>query len=117
MTRKVSRGAALYEVVLTRGAEQDLEALYDHIAQFDSVANADYVLDRLLKGVDGLAQFPARGSYPGELSALGIRTFRQVMFKPYRAIYRVIGSRVVIHLIVDGRRNMKSLLSRRLLGG
>ncbi len=117
MTRKSSRGATHYDVVLTRGAEQDLEAIYDHIAQFDSVADADHVLDRLLKVGEGLAQFPARGSHPGGLTVLGIRTFRQVMFKPYRAICRVVGSQVVIQLIVDGRRNMQSLLARRLLGG
>lgn len=32
-----------YEVLLTEGAEQDLEALYDYIAEFDSVANANHV--------------------------------------------------------------------------
>ncbi len=36
-----------YEVLLTSGAEQDLEELYDYIAAFDSPASADHVLDRL----------------------------------------------------------------------
>ncbi|HET8610135.1 MAG TPA: hypothetical protein VFM11_10375 [Burkholderiales bacterium] len=31
-------------------------------------------------------------------------------------IYRVTGHRVVIYLIADGRRDMQSLLARRLLG-
>ena len=31
-------------------------------------------------------------------------------------IYRVLGGQVVIYLIVDGRRNMQSVLARRLLG-
>ena len=39
------------------------------------------------------------------------------MLKPYRVIYRVVGSQVVIYLIVDGRRDMQSVLARRLLGG
>ncbi len=112
------RGAAAnrYDVLLTRGAKSDLEAIHDYITQFDCVESADYVLDRLMVIVDELAMSPERGSYPKELSALGIREFRQVMFKPYRAIYRVLGNRVVIHLIVDGRRNLQSLLARRLLG-
>lgn len=107
---------ARYEVLLTGGAEQDLEALYDYIAEFDSVANADRVLDRLMEVVEGLAQFPERGSYPKELAALGIKDYRQTAFKPYRVIYRVLGSRVVIYLIVDGRRDLQSVLARRLLG-
>ena len=60
-----------YQVLLTQGAEQDLEALYDYIAEFDCLANANSVLDR----------------------------------------------QVLIYLIVDGRRDMQSLLSRRLLAG
>ena len=105
-----------YEVLLTAGAEQDLESIHDYIAEFDSVANADHVLDRLMDVVDGLAQFPERGSYPKELVALGMKAYRQTAFKPYRVIYRVLGSRVVIYLIVDGRRDMQSVLARRLLG-
>lgn len=37
-------------------------------------------------------------------------------FKPCRMIYRVLGDRVVICLIVDGRGEMKSLLARGLPG-
>lgn len=107
---------ASYEVVLTRGAEQDLEALYDYIAQFDSVASANYVLDQLMATAEGLAVFPERGSYPKELLALGMREYRQTTFKPYRIIYRILGQRVVIYLIADGRRDMQRLLERRLLG-
>lgn len=109
-------GPTRYEVLLTRGAEQDLESIHDYIAEVDSVANANQVLDRLMKVVDGLARFPERGSYPKELMALGIKEYRQTAFKPYRVIYRVIGSRIVIVLIVDGRRDMQSVLARRLLG-
>jgi toxin ParE1/3/4 len=106
-----------YEVLLTRGAEQDLESIYEYIAEFDCVANADYVLDRLMEVVQTLEQFPERGTYPRELVALGIKDYRQTAFKPYRVIYRIAGSKVYIYLIVDGRRDMQSVLSRRLLGG
>jgi toxin ParE1/3/4 len=106
-----------YEVLLTEGAEQDLEALHDYIAEFDSVANADHVLDQLMEVVEGLAQSPERGSHPRELVALGIKDYRQTAFKPYRVIYRVADRRVIIYLIVDGRRDMQSVLARRLLGG
>ncbi len=105
-----------YEVLLTAGAEQDLEAIHEYIGDFDCRANADHVLDRVRKAVDSLATFPERGAYPRELLALGIRDYRQTAFKPYRIIYRVIGKKVFIYLIADGRRDMQSLLARRLLG-
>ncbi len=106
-----------FEVLLTSGAERDLEELYDYIAEYDSTASAAHVLDQLMKAAAGLASFPERGAYPKELSALGIREYRQVFFKPYRVIYRVLGERVYIYLIVDGRRDMQALLARRLLSG
>lgn len=105
-----------YDVLLTEGAEQDLESIHDYISEFDCVANANYVLDRLMDVAEGLAHFPERDSYPKELVALGIKEYRQTAFKPYRVIYRVVGSQVVIYLIVDGRRDMQSVLARRLLG-
>lgn len=105
-----------FEVRLTAGAERDLESLYDYIAEFDSKASADHVLDKLQKTAEGLATFPERGAYPRELLALGIREYRQAFFKPYRLIYRTNGQQVFIVLIADGRRDMQSLLARRLLG-
>lgn len=109
-------GGASYEVLLTDGADRDLESIYDYIAEFDCPESASYVLDQLLEVVDTLAAFPERGSHPKELDVLGVREYRQVFFKPYRVIYRVMESSVLIYLIVDGRRDMQSVLSRRLLG-
>ncbi len=105
-----------FEVLLTEGAEQDLESIYDYIANFDCAANANMVLDALMKVVESLSIFPERGSYPKELLKLGIKEYRQTFFKPYRVIYRVAGEQVIIHLIADGRRDMQSLLTRRLMG-
>jgi toxin ParE1/3/4 len=104
-----------YEVLITQGAERDLEGIYDHIAEFDSPQKADYVLGRLLEAAEHLASYPERGPHPKELQALGIREYRQTYFKPYRLIYRVIGKQVFIYLIADGRREMQSLLAGRLL--
>jgi toxin ParE1/3/4 len=105
-----------YKVLLTAGAESDLEDLHGYIAEHDSPNRADYVLDGLMEVAESLATFPERGSHPKELLALGIREYRQSFFKPYRVIYRVIGKQVIIYVIADGRRDMQSLLLRRLLG-
>lgn len=106
-----------YEVLLTEDAERDMESIYDYIADFDCKAGADCVLDHLLEVVEGLTALPERGAYPKELAALGIRDYRQTAFKPYRVIYRVMGRKVYLYMIADGRRDMHSLLARRLLGG
>ena len=108
--------ATPYRVLLTQGAEQDIEAIYDYIAEFDDPVHADRVLDQLMATAAKLAVMPERGSYPKELVGLGIKEYRQVFFKPYRLIYRVLGADVVVYVVADGRRDMQSLLTRRLLG-
>jgi toxin ParE1/3/4 len=104
-----------FHIFLTDDAVRDLEEPHKYITEYDGPEKADYVLDRIEAAMDGLSEFPERGSYPKELLSLGIREYREVLFKPYRLIYRVIGEAVYIYLIADGRRDMQSLLQRRLI--
>lgn len=105
-----------FEVLLTQGAEQDLEAIYEYICEFDCIASANRVLDALMDVVESLSKFPERGSSPKELVSLGIKEYRQSLFKPYRVIHRIAGTKVIIYLIADSRRDMQAVLTRRLLG-
>ena len=104
-----------YTVGLTADAAQDLVELYTYIDSHDISGKADYVLDEIEKVLVSLEENPDRGVYPGELSTLGIKEYREVFFKPYRVIYRVVDDGVFILMIVDGRRDMELLLQRRLL--
>jgi len=105
-----------FVVLLTTDAARDLEELYDYLGVHDAPEEADYVLTQIERAFFGLSEFPERGAYPKELLALGIREYREVFFKPYRILYRVIDRNVYVLLIADGRRDMQSLLQRRLLG-
>jgi toxin ParE1/3/4 len=105
-----------YSVVIDADAEQDLIDIQEYIAEHDSVERAAMVAARIERAVASLASFPNRGAHPSELLDYGNRDFREVHFKPYRIIYRVVATRVVVVLIADGRRDMRTLLSRRLLG-
>lgn len=104
-----------FEVFLTDDAARDLNELYEAIALLDSPYKADYVPGRIEKALSRLSKFPGRGAHPQELRALGILEYREIFFKPYRIIYRVMGKNVYVLLIADGRRDMPSLLQRRLL--
>jgi toxin ParE1/3/4 len=104
-----------FAVLLTNAATRDFEELYDFIAEHDTPRKANFVLKQIGKSLAELSEFPERGAYPKELLAIGIREYREVFFKPYRIIYRVMGKNVYVLLIVDGRRDMLSLLQRRLL--
>ncbi|UYY79437.1 type II toxin-antitoxin system RelE/ParE family toxin [Sphingomonas sp. R1] len=104
-----------HTVYLTDGAETDLAEIHAWIGANRSAEQADAFLDMMLTRIDSLEAFPDRGSIPGELDALGIREFRQIVAPPYRLIYRVIVDHVFVLLIADGRRDVQALLERRLL--
>jgi toxin ParE1/3/4 len=98
-------------VSLTDDAARDLAELYD----YDAPQRANYVLEQIERAFSRLSKFPKRGAHPKELLALGILEYREILFKPYRIIYRVMDKNVYVLLIADGRRDMQTLLQRRLL--
>jgi toxin ParE1/3/4 len=104
-------------VRITKAARQDLDEIYEWIAEHDTPAKAEYVLDRLSAAAERMAALPGSGSRPRELPPGMKGDYRQVYFKPYRVIYQVTQTGIVIHLIADGRRNLQSLLLRRLTAG
>ena len=104
-----------FEVLLSEDAERDLEDIYRYVARRDTIDKADRLLVALEETCLGLSEFPERGNVPRELLPLGMTEFREVHYKPYRAIYRIIGRKVVVYCVLDGRRDMQSLLHRRLV--
>lgn len=104
-----------FAVKFTPGARKDLRSIHDYIVRNDSPEHADYVARKIIEEALSLAAAPARGAHPAELLALGRRDVRQVFFKPYRILYKVHGETIFIAVIADGRRDMQSLLARRLI--
>lgn len=105
-----------FEVELTQGAEDDLEAILDYLAEHRSMDAAESLLNAFVETIATLERYPDRGSVPKELEALGVREFRQIVLDPHRLVCRIIGGKVVILVIADSRRDMQALLERRLLG-
>lgn len=105
-----------FRVLLTESTLSDLEEIGDYIDRHDVPGRAEYVMDKIEEVLGSLTDNPQRGTFPPELLALGIRDYREVFFRPYRCIYRVTAKNVYVQLIADGRRDMQSLLQRRLLG-
>lgn len=106
-----------HTIYLTDDAAGDLEEITAYIAAQDSAERALYVLGKIQQALQSLSELPHRGAFPRELLDLGIRDFREVFFKPYRILYRVMENDVFVMLIADGRRDLHLLLQRRLLQG
>ncbi len=102
-------------VLLAEDAERDIEEIWRYVARYDAPEKADRLLAHLEDLILGLAEMPDRGNIPKELLAIGIADFREVHFKPYRVIYRQRDGQIIVFCVLDGRRNMRTLLERRLL--
>lgn len=104
-----------FQVFLSDDAAGDLEDLYDYIESHDVPGKAAQVLEQTEGCFTSLSENPERGACPKELLAIGLREYREIFFKPYRVIYRVMSGNVYVLVIADGRRDMQTLLQRRLL--
>ena len=104
-----------YQVFLTLEAEKDLLDIHAFVAANDSPAKADALLTRLEDTCAELGRLPNRGHVPPELKRIGVTSYREAHFKPYRVIYEIAGKHVYVHGVLDGRRDVQSLLERRLL--
>ena len=82
-----------YEIVWTESAIQDLEEIADYIAR-DSPGNARRVLARIRERVHALRTLPDRGRIVPELLDIGIKSWRELVLRPHRMVYRVAGNKV-----------------------
>jgi toxin ParE1/3/4 len=104
-----------FNVNVSPEAKDDMIGIYRYVAEADSTANADRLLAQLEDACDGLAGFPERGNRPKELLRLGVAGYRDAHLGPYRIVYAIKGRTVVILCVADGRRDMQTLLQKRLL--
>ncbi|PDT04239.1 plasmid stabilization protein [Rhizobium chutanense] len=104
-----------YRVLFAEDAERDIEDLYRFIAGRDGAGTAERVLSDIESACADLEDFPARGNIPKELASIGISEYRELHHKPWRLIYRILGTDVVVYCVADGRRDMQAFLERRLI--
>jgi toxin ParE1/3/4 len=104
-----------YRVRIVEDAEQDLIDIFQYVATHDSVEKAAHVIDQLEALCLRLSTLSEGGHVPPEQDRIGVTNYREVHFKPYRVIYEIIGQEVFAHCVLDGRRDMQTLLERRLV--
>jgi len=95
-------------------AVRDLEDIISFTAS-DSPLNAQRLLGRLQAKARSLETSPLRGRIVPELLRFGMRTWRELVVRPYRLIYRVGSNDVVVLALFDSRRDLEDVLLERLV--
>ncbi|MDR0663754.1 MAG: type II toxin-antitoxin system RelE/ParE family toxin [Spirochaetaceae bacterium] len=103
-----------YSVAVTRTAEDDLDDIISYIAN-DNVPIALKILDKLQKAINSLKQFPERGRRVPELLDKNIKEYRELIEAPWRIIYKIENNDVNIITVIDGRRNVQDILTKKLI--
>jgi len=101
-------------VLWARTARYDLDAIVTYIAA-GSIENALSVLDRLQERADSLTTAAERGRLVPELRSIGVHQYRELIERPWRIVYRIAADSVMVLAVLDGRRDLESLLLDRLL--
>lgn len=104
----------VYRVDWAEAAEHDLLGIVGYLADRNP-ASAVEVLERLERRAGALRSSPGRGRVVPELARLQVREYRELIVAPYRLIYRIGGSRVVVLGVFDSRRNLEDVLLERLV--
>ncbi len=102
-----------YQIVWAGVAENDLKDIIKFIA-IDSPANALKILNNIKQSTSSLYISPERGRVVPELHEQGIHTYRELILRPWRIIYRISTANVYVLAVIDSRRNVEDVLLKRL---
>lgn|SRR5574344_312842 len=103
-----------YNVIISHLAELDLNEIIEYYRN----VNENYVERIILQFEDkisNLSCFPEFGRIVPELEKQNILHYRELIEGNYRIIYEIQENKVIIHTIIDARRNFEELIIRKLL--
>ncbi|MEI7870396.1 MAG: type II toxin-antitoxin system RelE/ParE family toxin [Candidatus Methylumidiphilus sp.] len=100
---------------MLESAEKDLKELRSYILKTFSVETWNNTYSQIKESIRNLGQFAQLGNIPIEIESLNLAQYRQIISGMNRIIYEIRHETLYIHIIVDSRRDMQSLLTRRLL--
>ena len=103
-----------YNLIFSAAAQSDLKEIFAYIAA-DSPQIAEEILNKIEAKANSLAVFPQKGRIVPEFLEQNIKNYRELQEHPWRIIYLLDKHNIIIASVVDGRQNVKDLLTRKFL--
>ena len=104
----------IYKVVFSRYAEDDLLEIIDYYLTINQQYSKK-LLDTIEGRIKELKKLPERGRVVPELERQNINEYRELLEGNYRIIYAIQSDTVIVHTIIDGRRNIEEILINKLM--
>jgi plasmid stabilization system protein ParE len=104
-----------FQIVLLKSAEHDLKELKGYMVKNFGKDSWQASYTKIKDAVNTIGTFPLGGDVPEELERLNLTQYCQVVAGMNRIIYEVRQGIIYIHIVCDTQKDMKSLLTRRLV--
>ena len=101
------------QIIFSRFAENDLNEIAEYYFSL-SPAYVEKTVRLFEENVMSLKQNPLRGRVVPELEKFGYTRYREIIQGNYRIVYEVSNDTVIVHVIIDGRRDFESLIFSKL---
>ena len=101
------------EVIVSKFAEDDL----NEIVEYYFLLSQNYVekiISEFEENVMSLKKHPRSGRVVPELEKQGILQYRELIQGYYRIVYEIFDDKVIVHTIIDGRRNFEDIIILKL---
>ena len=108
-----------YQVFFTADAKNDIQELKNYVIQTWSKQVWKMASDTMKSNIENLAAYPHIGTVCSDLAVLGIGKYRQLVVGTNYLIYEAddVKQLIYVYIVCDQRRDLQSLLLRRLLQG
>ena len=101
------------EVIVSRFAEDDLNEIAEYYFSL-SPNYVEKVINDFEENVMALKNHPKSGRVVPELEKQGITQYRQLIQGNYRIIYEIFDDKVIVHTVIDSRRNIEEIIISKL---
>lgn len=101
------------EVIVSQFAEDDL----NEIVEYYFLLSQNYVekiISEFEENIMSLKKHPRSGRVVPELEKQGILQYRELIQDYYRIVYEISDDKVIVHTIIDGRRNFEDIIISKL---
>ena len=103
-----------FEVILSEAAIKDIFEIYYYVSINDSFDRADNLRKEIYDKCLTLTSLPYRGFKIKEILDERPDIF-QIFFKSYNIIYKIENDQVKVLAVLDGRRDLKTILKERFI--
>lgn len=101
------------EIIVSKFAEDDLNEITDYYFSLNP-KYVEKIISEFEENVMSLQIHPKSGRIVPELERQGITQYRELIQGYYRIVYEISENKVIVHTIIDGRRNFEDIIISKL---